>query len=299
MKAIRKAVFPVAGLGTRFLPATKAVPKEMLPIVDKPLIHYAVEEAQAAGIDHMIFITARGKQAIEDHFDSTPMLAQHLRAKGYDTQLAAIESARLAAGCSITVRQGEPRGLGHAVGCARDIIGDEPFAVILPDEFMIGRVGCMQEMVALYKHLGGNIVSVHPVPRAQTCNYGVIIPKQELGDTLAAEPIAIKGLVEKPAVAQAPSNLIISGRYILQPEIFPMLEAQTAKVGGEIQLTDAMVALMCQQDFHGHLYSGQRYDCGAKIGYVTANLATALAREDLRDETRQIARQLLDQLGPA
>ncbi len=285
-KRIRKAVFPVAGLGTRFLPATKAIPKEMLPIVDSPLIQYAVDEAREAGIEQMIFVTGRGKSAIEDHFDIAYELEKTMSERGKD--LSVLEPTRLGPGNCAYVRQQEPLGLGHAIWCARDIVGDEPFAIFLPDEFMHGSPGCMKQMVDAYHRLGGNIISVLEVPHDKVSSYGVIAPGQREGAVTE-----VLGLVEKPKAEDAPSNLIISGRYILQPEVMRVLEKQEKGAGGEIQLTDAMAQMIGEQPFHAVTFDGKRYDCGSKVGYIEANLAVALERPDMADEVRAIALDLL------
>lgn len=285
-KPIRKAVFPVAGLGTRFLPATKAIPKEMLPIVDRPLIQYAVDEAIEAGIEQMIFVTGRGKGAIEDHFDIAFELERTMHDRGRD--LSVLEATRLGPGNCAYVRQQEPMGLGHAIWCARDIVGDEPFAIFLPDEFMHGSPGCMAQMVAVYNETGGNVISVLEVPHEKVSSYGVIDPGKQNGGITE-----VLGLVEKPAAENAPSNLIISGRYILQPEVMRTLEHQEKGAGGEIQLTDAMAKMIGHQPFHAVTFDGKRYDCGSKVGYIEANLAIALERPDMADEVREIARKLL------
>ncbi len=286
MKPIRKAVFPIAGLGTRFLPATKAIPKEMLPIVDRPLIQYAVDEAREAGIEQMIFVTGRGKSAIEDHFDIAFELEKTMAERGKD--LSVLEPTRLGPGNCAYVRQQEPLGLGHAIWCARDIVGDEPFAIFLPDEFMHGAPGCMKQMVDAYDKLGGNLISVLEIPQDQVSSYGVIAPGRRDGAITE-----VTGLVEKPPVAEAPSNLIISGRYILQPEVMRVLEGQEKGAGGEIQLTDAMAAMIGQQAFHAVTFDGKRHDCGSKAGYVQANLALALDRPDLAGAVRAFAVDLL------
>jgi UTP--glucose-1-phosphate uridylyltransferase len=289
-KPIRKAVFPVAGLGTRFLPATKAIPKELLPIVDRPLIQYAVDEAREAGIEQMIFVTGRGKTALVENFDIAYELEDTLRGRGKD--LAALEATRLKPGNLITVRQQVPLGLGHAIWCARGIVGDEPFAILLPDELMVGRPGCLAQMVEAYEHVGGNLISVLEVPREDVSSYGVIDPGEDLpilGGTLTE----VRGLVEKPPVDKAPSNKIISGRYILQPEVMRTLESQEKGAGGEIQLTDAMARMIGEQPFHAVTFAGRRFDCGSKTGFVEATLALALEREDIGPEVRRIAEQLL------
>ncbi len=285
-KPIRKAVFPVAGLGTRFLPATKAIPKEMLPIVDRPLIQYAVDEAREAGIEQMIFVTGRGKSAIEDHFDIAYELEKTMSERGKD--LSVLEPTRLGPGNCAYVRQQEPMGLGHAIWCARDIVGDEPFAIFLPDEFMHGSPGCMAQMVEAYHKVGGNLLSVLEVPHEQVSSYGVITPGANLEGLTE-----VKGLVEKPKLEDAPSNLIVSGRYILQPEVMRTLERQGKGAGGEIQLTDAMAQMIGHQPFHAVTFNGARYDCGSKTGYIEANLAVALERPDMADEVRAIAARLL------
>ncbi len=286
-KPIRKAVFPVAGLGTRFLPATKAIPKEMLPIVDRPLIQYAVDEAREAGIEQMIFVTGRGKSAIEDHFDIAYELERTMSERGKD--LSVLAPTRLGPGNCAYVRQQEPMGLGHAIWCARDIVGDEPFAIFLPDEFMHGSPGCMKQMVDAYHAVGGNLISVLEVPQDKVSSYGVIKPGRRGSESLTE----VLGLVEKPKPEDAPSNLIISGRYILQPEVMGVLAAQEKGAGGEIQLTDAMAQMIGTQPFHAVKFNGARYDCGSKVGYIEANLAVALARPDMADEVRAIALNLL------
>ena len=286
-KPIRKAVFPVAGLGTRFLPATKAIPKEMLPVVDRPLIQYAVDEAREAGIEQMIFVTGRGKGAIEDHFDIAYELERTMAERGKD--LSVLEPTRLGPGQCAYVRQQEPMGLGHAIWCARDIVGDEPFAIFLPDKFMHGSPGCMAQMVQAYNETGGNLISVLEVPREDVSSYGVIKPGMR-GKAPLTEVI---GLVEKPAVEDAPSNLIISGRYILQPEVMGVLKNQGKGAGGEIQLTDAMAQMIGTQPFHAVTFKGKRYDCGSVAGYVEANLALALERADIGDEVRNRVKALL------
>jgi UTP--glucose-1-phosphate uridylyltransferase len=267
---VRKAVFPVAGLGTRLLPATKAIPKEMLTVLDRPLIQYAVEEARAAGIEQMIFVTGRGKGALEDHFDIGYELEAVMSARG--KSLDALAGTRFPPGAIVSVRQQEPLGLGHAVWCARDIVGDEPFAVLLPDELMLGSPGCMAQMVEAYEQVGGNVVAMLEVPPEETHRYGVIVPGARNGRL-----VAIEGLVEKPPQGSAPSNLMLPGRYILQPEVMRALDAHEKGAGGEIQLTDAMARLIGTQPFHGYAFEGARHDCGDKTGFVIANLALGLA----------------------
>ena len=287
---IRKAVFPVAGLGTRFLPATKAIPKEMLPIIDRPLIQYAVDEAREAGIEQMIFVTGRGKVAIVEHFDMAYELEKTM--EGRDKDLSILEPTRLTPGNLVTVRQQVPLGLGHAIWCARAIVGDEPFAILLPDELMIGEPGCMKQMVEAYNQVGGNLISVLEVPHEEVSSYGVITPGARL-EGFDGALTEVRGLVEKPKVDEAPSNLIVSGRYILQPEVMRTLEGQEAGAGGEIQLTDAMARMIGTQPFHAVTFAGNRYDCGSKVGFIEATLAIALQREDLRDEVRAMALRLL------
>jgi UTP--glucose-1-phosphate uridylyltransferase len=285
-KPIRKAVFPVAGLGTRFLPATKAIPKELLPIVDRPLIQYAVDEAREAGIEQMIFVTGRGKTSLVEHFDIAYELETTMTERGKD--LSVLEPTRFTPGNLITVRQQVPMGLGHAIWCARAIVGDEPFAILLPDELMVGKPGCLAQMVEAYEQVGGNLISVLEVPPEEVSSYGVIDPGQANGALTE-----VRGLVEKPPVDLAPSNKIISGRYILQPEVMRTLEGQEKGAGGEIQLTDAMARMIGDQPFHAVTFDGQRYDCGSKTGFVEATLALALDREDIGEEVRRIAQRLL------
>jgi UTP--glucose-1-phosphate uridylyltransferase len=284
IKPLRKAVFPVAGLGTRFLPATKAMPKEMLTVVDKPLIQYAVEEALEAGIEQIIFVTGRGKAALEDHFDISYELEATMKARG--KSLSLIEGIRQKPGSPVYVRQQEPLGLGHAVWCAREIVGDEPFAVLLPDELMVG--GFMKQMVEAYNRVGGNVIGALEVPDDQTDKYGIISP-----GAVDGRLTEVKALIEKPAKGTAPSNLMIPGRYILQPEVMKILDNPVKGAGGEIQLTDAMAQLIGQQPFHGFTFDGQRYDCGDKAGYIEANLAIALSREDIGAQVRAFAKSLV------
>ncbi len=285
-KPIKKAVFPVAGLGTRFLPATKAIPKEMLPVIDRPLIQYAVDEAREAGIEQMIFVTGRGKTAIVEHFDIAYELESTMSERGKD--MGILEATRATPGDIITVRQQVPMGLGHAIWCARAIVGDDPFAIFLPDELMIGSPGCMKQMVDAYNEVGGNLISVIEVPKEEVFSYGVIDPGAESGALTE-----VKGLVEKPAVEDAPSNKIVSGRYILQPEVMRTLENQGKGAGGEIQLTDAMARMIGDQPFHAVTFEGKRYDCGSKLGFIEATLALALEREDMGQDVRALAQRLL------
>ncbi len=285
-KPIRKAVFPVAGLGTRFLPATKAIPKELLPIVDRPLIQYAIDEAREAGIEQMIFVTGRGKTALVEQFDIAYELEATMRERGKD--LSALDDTRFVPGNLVTVRQQVPLGLGHAIWCARAVVGDEPFAILLPDELMWGQPGCLKQMVDAYEQVGGNLVSVLEVPHEEVFQYGVITPGAVNGNLTE-----VKGLVEKPKVEDAPSNKIVSGRYILQPEVMRTLETQGKGAGGEIQLTDAMARMIGTQPFHAVTFAGRRFDCGSKLGFVEATLALALEREDMAAEVRAIAQRLL------
>lgn len=286
-KPIRKAVFPVAGLGTRFLPATKAIPKEMLPIIDRPLIQYAVDEAREAGIEQLIFVTGRGKTSIVEHFDTAYELEATMTGRGKD--LSILDATRIQPGNLVTVRQQVPMGLGHAIWCARAIVGDEPFAIFLPDELMIGAPGCMKQMVDAYNEVGGNLISVLEVPEEEVSSYGVIAPGAKISDSLTE----VTGLVEKPKREDAPSNLIISGRYILQPEVMRTLENQGKGAGGEIQLTDAMARMIGTQPFHAVTFAGRRFDCGSKTGFVEATLALALERPDMADDVRAIMQKLL------
>jgi UTP--glucose-1-phosphate uridylyltransferase len=288
-KPIRKAVFPVAGLGTRFLPATKVVPKELLPIVDRPLIQYAVDEAREAGIEQLILVTGRGKTGIVEQFDIAFELEQTMAERGKD--LSVLETTRATPGDVIAVRQQVPLGLGHAIWCARAIVGDEPFAIFLPDELMVakpGGTGCMKQMVEAYEQVGGNLISVLEVPMEQVSSYGVIDPGAAHGALTE-----VRGLVEKPSQAEAPSNKIVSGRYILQPEVMRVLENQGKGAGGEIQLTDAMAKMIGTQPFHAMTFDGHRYDCGSKVGFVEATLAIALQRPDMGAQVRAIALDLL------
>jgi UTP--glucose-1-phosphate uridylyltransferase len=280
MRRVRKAIFPVAGLGTRLLPATKTIPKEMITVVDRPLIQYAVDEAREAGIEQMIFVTGRGKSALVDYFDQAIELEATLRDKG--KSLDVLEPSRAGFGELVTVRQQRPLGLGHAVWCARHIVGDEPFAVLLPDELMMGRPNCLAQLVEAYSQVGGNVVAALEVPDSETHKYGVIDPGSSDGRLTE-----IRGMVEKPAAGSAPSNLMLPGRYILQPEVMRALDTQETGAGGEIQLTDAMAKVIGEQPFHAMLFDGQRYDCGSASGFVIANLAVALQRDDVAPAVRE------------
>jgi UTP--glucose-1-phosphate uridylyltransferase len=286
-RPIRKAVFPVAGLGTRFLPATKAMPKEMLTIVDRPLIQIVVDEAREAGIEHLIFVTGRNKSVIEDHFDKQYELESTLRKRGKSIELDLLEQDLPAAGQTSFTRQQEPLGLGHAIWCARNLIGDEPFAVLLPDMIMKAEIGCLKQMVDVYHERGGgNVLAVEETAWEQVHRYGIVSPKDWQDNHFM-----IDGMVEKPSRDKAPSNLIISGRYILQPEIFAEIEKQQPGAGGEIQITDAMIRLMATQPFHGLKYKGTTYDCGDKIGFLSANVAFALEHEVLGPAFRMALEQ--------
>jgi UTP--glucose-1-phosphate uridylyltransferase len=277
---VRKAVLPVAGLGTRLLPATKSIPKEMLTIVDRPLIQYAVDEAREAGIEQIIFVTGRGKSSLVDYFDHAYELEATMRAKGKD--LGVLEPSNARFGEIVSVRQQEPLGLGHAVWCARDIVGDEPFAVLLPDELMVGEPGCIAQMVEAYDRVGGNIVAALEVPDSETHKYGVIDPGASDGRITE-----IRGMVEKPAPGTAPSNLMLPGRYILQPEVMRALDAQERGAGGEIQLTDAIAKMIGNQPVHAYRFHGDRYDCGSAAGFVIANVAMGLKRSDVAPKVRE------------
>jgi UTP--glucose-1-phosphate uridylyltransferase len=289
-KPIRKAVLPVAGLGTRFLPATKAIPKEMLTVVDRPIIQHVVDEAREAGIEHFIFVTGRNKAVIEDHFDAAYELEDTLTRRGKKAEYAALMADLPAAGATSFTRQQAPLGLGHAVWCAREIVGDEPFAVLLPD--MVTRAGsqggrCLAQCVAAYEKHCGNIIAVEEVPPAETHQYGIVGVGSDHGATFE-----ITKMVEKPKQGTAPSNLIISGRYILQPEIFKILERVEKGAGGEIQLTDGMIELARKQSFHGARFDGRTYDCGSKLGFLSANLAFALDRGDIAPGLKEELRRL-------
>jgi UTP--glucose-1-phosphate uridylyltransferase len=277
---VRKAVFPVAGLGTRLLPATKSIPKEMITVVDRPLIQYAIDEAREAGIEQMIFVTGRGKAALDDYFDIGFELETTMRERG--KSLDALKPSRSGFGEIVSVRQQQPLGLGHAVWCARDIVGDEPFAVLLPDELMYDKPNCLAQMVEAYGQVGGNIVAALEVPDSETHKYGVIDPGPTEGRLTE-----IRGLVEKPKPGTAPSNLMLPGRYILDPQVMRELDAQETGAGGEIQLTDAIAKLVGKQPLYAYRFEGERYDCGSAAGFVIANLAMALERDDVASSVRE------------
>jgi UTP--glucose-1-phosphate uridylyltransferase len=275
---IKKAVFPVAGLGTRFLPVTKAVPKEMLPIIDRPLIQYAVDEARAAGIEEFIFVTGRGKSAIEDHFDHSYELNDTLKDRAKDVELLNLKTDLLAPGQIYYTRQQEPLGLGHAIWCARHFIKDEPFAILLADDYILSKKPCLKQMIEAHEQTGGNIIAVTEVPHEDTKNYGIVSPGEDNGKL-----VEVCGLVEKPQPEEAPSNLSVIGRYILTPEVIEHLSRHERGAGNEIQLTDAMAKVIGNKPFHGLRYEGTRFDCGSKAGYLEATVATALQRDDLKE----------------
>ena len=285
---LRKAVFPVGGLGTRFLPATKAMPKEMLTLVDRPLIQHAVDEARAAGIEQFIFVTSRGKGSLEDHFDNNNDLRRTLEAKNKTQALELLATTDIDSGQLLFTRQREPLGLGHAVWCARHLVGNEPFAILLADDVVLADKPCLKQMMEAYDEVGGNVVGVVDVPRDQTNRYGILDVESDDG-RLAK----IKGLVEKPEPAKAPSTLSVIGRYILQPEIFEELEAKKIGQGGEIQLTDSMAKLIGKQPFHGVRYTGTRYDCGDKVGFIEANVAFALAHPEMGEAVRTAVQKII------
>jgi UTP--glucose-1-phosphate uridylyltransferase len=280
IRPVRKAVFPVAGLGTRLLPATKAIAKEMLTVFDRPLIQYAVDEAREAGIEQMIFVTGRGKTALVDHFDVAFELETSMTGRG--KSLAPLDPTRVVQGEIVSVRQQEALGLGHAVWCAKSIVGDEPFAVLLPDDLMLGTPGALKQMIEAYNRLGGNIVATEEVPAEKTASYGIITPGRTDGALTE-----VKGLVEKPKPEVAPSRLSVIGRYILQPEVMTILDARETGAGGEIQLTDAMAKLIGTQPFHALKVDSVRHDCGDKAGYVIANLAVALKSPEVAEKVRE------------
>ena len=285
-QSVRKAVFPVGGLGTRFLPATKAMPKEMLPIVDKPLIQYAVEEAQAAGIEEFIFVTGRGKTAIEDHFGHSIELENILKERGQIQQACMADWPTLKPEQVSYTRQQEPLGLGNAVWCARELVGNEPFAVLLADDLVMAKTPCLKQMIDSFEKTGGNIVAVVDVPKQHTNRYGIVDIGAENGPL-----VEINGLVEKPVPTEAPSTLSIIGRYVLLPEVFDHLAQNEKGSGGEIQLTDSMAKMIGRSPFHGLRFEGRRFDCGDKAGFFDANLAFALSRDDLREEVSALIKK--------
>lgn len=287
-RKVTKAIFPVAGLGTRFLPATKSVPKEIMTLVDRPLIQYAIDEARAAGIEDFIFVTARGKSALEDYFDVSPDLEAELARAGKTELLEILRATNMDSGAIAYLRQHKALGLGHAVACARKLIGDEPFAVMLPDDVIEGQTPCLQQMVEAYQETGGAMVAAMEVSPAQASMYGVLDVAEQNG------PLArVRGMVEKPASGTAPSNLVVIGRYILTPQVMANLEQIERGAGGEIQLTDAIAAeIKAGRDVFGYRFEGQRYDCGSKAGFLQATVAFALARDDLRDEFSDFLAQM-------
>ncbi len=289
IRPVRVAVFPVAGLGTRFLPATKSVPKEMLTVVDSPIIQYAVNEAQEAGIEHFVFVTGRNKGAIEDYFDLQPELIQTLQSKNKTEMLDVLDHFQPEAGTTSFTRQHAPLGLGHAVWCARELVGNEPFALLLPDMVMQSQKGCLTSMMEVYNQTGGNIVAVEECDPKDVSSYGIVAPGEEVGGGFE-----IKDMVEKPSPESAPSNLMINGRYILQPEIFGLLADQEQGAGGEIQITDAMLRLAETQKFFGCHFTGRTFDCGSKKGFIAANVAFALGRPDTGPTMRKIIAELLN-----
>lgn len=286
-KPVRKAVFPVAGLGTRFLPATKVMPKEMLPINDRPLIQYVVEEARQAGIEELIFVTGRGKEMLEEHFDFQPELEQTLQARGKQDMIDKVRASEMPEGKLFLTRQAKPLGLGHAIWCARKLVGDEPFAILLPDDIVHAPQGCLSQLMDVYHEKGGNVVAIKDVPREKTNQYGIL----DVADATAQTP-AIQGLIEKPDPADAPSTLSVIGRYILQPEVLTHLSVFDKGAGGEIQLTDAMAKLIGTQPFHGHAFTGDHFDCGGRLGFIAANLAYGMADSDIGDDVKALVRSV-------
>jgi UTP--glucose-1-phosphate uridylyltransferase len=294
-KRVTKAIFPVAGLGTRFLPATKSVPKEIMTLVDRPLIQYAIDEARAAGIREFIFVTSRGKSALEDYFDHAPELENALRKKGKTEMLEALKATNMDSGAIAYIRQHKALGLGHAVWCARRLLSDEPFAVILPDDVIAAETPCLQQMVEAYAETGGNMVAAMEVPADKTSSYGMLDIKEDMGSV-----VSVKGMVEKPALGTAPSNLAVIGRYILTPEIMNNLHEIKTGAGGEVQLTDAIAAEITKSDnVYGYRFRGQRFDCGSKAGFLQATVAFALARPDLKDEFTDFLADLMSSRAAA
>ena len=288
-RRVSKAVFPVAGLGTRFLPATKSIPKEIMTLVDRPLIQYAIDEARAAGIEEFIFVTSRGKSALEDYFDAAPELEAALREKGKTDLLEALESTVMASGAIAYVRQAEPLGLGHAVWCARRMVGNEPFAVILPDDVISAEKPCLQQMVEAYAETGGSMVAAMEVPRSKTSAYGILDVESD-----REQIVTVRAMVEKPEPEVAPSNLAVIGRYILTPDVLDTLHGQGKGAGGEIQLTDAIAAeISAKRDVWGFRFRGQRFDCGSKAGFLQATVAFGMAREELNGEFAEFLREMV------
>jgi UTP--glucose-1-phosphate uridylyltransferase len=288
-KKVTKAIFPVAGLGTRFLPATKSVPKEIMTLVDRPLVQYAIDEAREAGIKEFIFVTSRGKGALEDYFDNSPVLEQELRKKGKDELLETLKSTNMESGAIAYIRQHKALGLGHAVWCARRLIGNEPFAVMLPDDVIAAETSCLKQMVEAYAETGGNMVAAMEVPPEKASAYGVLDPKNDMGSVVEA-----KGMVEKPKPEDAPSNLAVIGRYILEPSVLRNLNQIKQGAGGEIQLTDAIAEdIKGGVPVYGYRFNGKRYDCGSKAGFLQATVAFALDRPELRDELLQYIQEVV------
>lgn len=288
-RKVTKAIFPVAGMGTRFLPATKAVPKEIMTLVDRPLIQYAIDEARAAGIKEFIFVTSRGKGALEDYFDHAPQLEQELRKKGKNELLDTLKSTNMDSGAIAYIRQHKALGLGHAVWCARRLIADEPFAVILPDDVIAAEKPCLQQMVEAYSETGGNMVAAMEVPPEKSSSYGVLDIQEDMGSM-----VSVKGMVEKPSAEEAPSNLAVIGRYILSPSVLQKLNRLKSGAGGEIQLTDAIAAeIGTKHGVFGYRFRGQRFDCGSKAGFLQATVAFGLARDDLRDDLARYLREMV------
>ncbi len=295
-KSITKAIFPVAGLGTRFLPATKSIPKEIMTLIDRPLIQYAIDEAREAGIEEFIFVTSRGKSALEDYFDETPYLRAELERKGKAQLLEILDKTEMASGAIAYVRQTQALGLGHAVWCARRLVGNEPVAVLLPDDVIAGSTGCLKQMVDAYQNTGGSMVATMRVTAAAAPSYGILDIAEDMGGRL----LPVKGMVEKPEMGTAPSDLAIIGRYILAPEVFASLGNTSIGTGGEIQLTDAIAAQIDKAGVHGFLFEGQRFDCGSKAGFLQATVTLALEREELRNEMASFLRALpMDQTAAA
>ena len=288
-KKVTKAIFPVAGMGTRFLPATKSVPKEIMTLVDRPLIQYAIDEARAAGIKEFIFVTSRGKGALEDYFDHNPILEQELRKRGKDELLETLQNTNMDSGAIAYIRQHKPLGLGHAVWCARRLIANEPFAVILPDDVIAAEKPCLQQMVEAYEEVGGNMVAAMEVPPEKASSYGVLDVREDLGSM-----VSVQGMVEKPEADKAPSNLAVIGRYILSPQVLSNLNRLKSGAGGEIQLTDAIADEIDQErDVYGFRFRGQRFDCGSKSGFLQATVAFGLARDELRDDLAAYMRDIM------
>lgn len=293
-KKVTKAIFPVAGMGTRFLPATKSVPKEIMTLVDRPLVQYAIDEARAAGIKEFIFVTSRGKGALEDYFDHNPFLEQELRKKGKSELLDTLKKTNMESGAIAYIRQHRALGLGHAVWCARRLVGNEPFAVILPDDVIAAETPCLQQMVEAYAETGGNMVAAMEVPPEQASSYGVLDVAEDLGSV-----VSVKGMVEKPEAGTAPSNLAVIGRYILSPSVLNNLNQIKSGAGGEIQLTDAIARdIGTENQVYGYRFQGQRFDCGSKAGFLRATVAFALARDDLREDLSRYLREI-DQIDQA